>query len=161
MPWSGLINTPTEVDLYNVHLYPGDYFASATGSSQTGASRGLTLPDPYVVVLDPQTATAVAVDDNSAGGRDAVTIFRVPAEKDYLVAVGDLTGNTGTYEFDVFPSVPGGSVTPVLIAEFWTNPRTGQLEPLTGTVGTGINHPGQFGVMGVQEAGYSPDYLLS
>lgn len=190
MAFNGSISVPSEIDVYRVHLVPNvDYYAvAAGGSGQRGAAAGLTLPDPFVGVLDAETQSIVASDDNSQG-RDAITPFTVPAEKDYYLAVGDITGGTGSYETGIIERVSGSHVTGVMFAEFVVDPMTGQVVPAgsPGPMGqpgqstqqgdggpTGLlfaqpgTDPSQFevpglfssGTMGVQGSGFTPDSIL-
>lgn len=157
MTATGVITNPTEIDVYRVHLYPNvEYWATASGSgNKQGFIDGLTLYDPFVAVLDPETQATIGVDDNSLPNRDAQTRFVVPVEKDYFVSVGDATGGTGSYQVavvDVATANHGavGDMPLELFAEFAVNPQTGTFQPITVA-----------GVPEVQESGLTSGYLLT
>jgi hypothetical protein len=171
MAFNGVITNSLEIDVYRVHLVPSvEYWAVASGgASERGVQAGLTLPDPFVGVLDAETQAIVAADDNSAEP-DAITLFTVPAEKDYYLAVGDITGGTGSYETGVIERESGDHVAGELFTEFLVDPVTGMVEEKntgpTDLPGQDLTQfdPGQFesGTLGVQGSGYSPptDYFF-
>jgi hypothetical protein len=124
------ISAPFEVDTYAFHLLPNtDYTATVAGSS-TGGDSGLTLPDPFIAVVDLATQSPITYQDTSAeGSRDPVVFFQVPAERDYVVGVADLTGRTGSYEVAVSDQ-SGISLAGVPAGEFIFDPLSMTLTPL-------------------------------
>jgi hypothetical protein len=169
MTFKNEISQPYEIDVYNVHLTPNvEYVAVAVGlSGGQGTAEGLSLPDPFVFVMDlTGNGSVVAVDDDTAGDQNAGTVFTVPAERDYYLAVGDITGGTGVYETAVVATPSGIEAPGGLFAEFIYDPATGTVEEKNTQTASG-----QFevppllasGTMGVQGEGYTPinDFLFA
>lgn len=126
------ISTPNEVDAYAYHLLPNtDYLASVSGAS-TGSDFGipLSLPDPFVAVVDLSRQVPITFQDtNPQGGLDPSVSFRVPSQGDYIVGVADLTGGTGSYEVAV--TEPSGlHLTGVPAGQFLFDPVSGSLTPI-------------------------------
>jgi hypothetical protein len=104
-----LIAQPYELDGYLVNLQPGVNYTV----SVSGASHGGTLPDPFVGVGDLATGQIILTADNAPdGNRDPIASLTVqgPMAGSYLVAVGDTTGGTGTYNVAV--TDPQGNLAP-------------------------------------------------
>jgi hypothetical protein len=82
----GTIAVPNEVDVYSVHLWPNTNYTAVVQGLDTGSANGLdlTLPDPFIVVVDIINQTPVTFQDtNAEGGRDPAVVFTVPQEGDY------------------------------------------------------------------------------
>lgn len=141
----GNIAAPSELDGYVVQLQPGVTYTVAV----SGASHGQMLPDPFVAVADLSTGQMIAVADNTPdGGRDPMTSFVAPAGGNYMVAVGDATGGTGSYVVAV--TDPQGQVAPGFFVLDYQAPPAGQ-QP-GGQFGGPPSGTPSFGVLGVQDS---------
>ena len=94
------IAVPNEVDAWIVTLQPNTNYVALVHGVWSGDPRN-TLPDPFVGVASLTTDQFVQVEDNGLGGFDPHMTFQVPAAGDYVVAVGEVRGGTGTYQVRV------------------------------------------------------------
>jgi hypothetical protein len=151
------ISAPQEVDGYPVHLFGGvDYVASVFGQTIGGGS-GRTLPNPAVAILDTNLNVLDGQDDSWVLGADPLFKFKVPTTGDYVLAVTDLTGGTGSYEV-VFDVSQG---------PFQFGSPVGDFGPGAFNIGSGYVHgrrlatgaiaSGVLGVQGSAEDGDLPD----
>ena len=142
------IAVPNEVDAWIVTLQPNtSYLAIVSGASTSGGSS--TLRDPFVGVGSLTTGEVIQVQDNPpAGGMDPQMPFQVPAAGDYVVAVGDITGGTGTYQVGVFDQQanpqPTNFVTEIVVDPAMTSSTPGGIGPTPGSIGPGTS-PGGLG----------------
>ena len=167
MPTSNLIAVPNEVDAYVVQLQANTlYVASVTGSA-LGSSTGNTLPNPFVGIADFAGNVIAVQDDTPEGGVDPRLLFSVTTPGDYLVAVGDLTGGTGSYTIGVYDQFnnlqPGSFVTDVVVDPTMTSgPPPGSFDSQPGNFSViPPGQPGSVGVTGIpQNVGDGTDFAL-
>jgi hypothetical protein len=126
------ISTPYEVDAYSFHLFPNIDYIAAVVWAETGS--GLTLPDPWLAVVNPVDQSLIGyIDTNISGTKDAAMSFQVPYESDYLLGVTDLTGGTGSYSSSIRD--PNDIFQPGTAAgEFIYDPLTMTLTPISSEV---------------------------
>lgn len=135
MPTPGNIAVPNEVDNYAVQLKADTPYVAEVHGATTGAKDGFTLRDPFVLVGDLATGGILAVQDNTPkGGLDPILNFEVPVTGNYIVSVGSVVGDTGTYDMGIFDQK--GNLQPGV---FFTDIEVSPILPQVGITGVPQN----------------------
>ena len=87
-------------------LDSGEYYEALTYAGQAGQFITISLHsddfDPYLMVLDPNGAKVVEIDDSPGYGRDIVISMNLPMSGGYTIIVTSFeAGETGRFHLDV------------------------------------------------------------
>jgi len=88
---TGRVGVPTDVDNFFVSLQGGQTYTFELSSTASGG-----LADPYLILLDGN-GQPLAFDDDSAGGRNSLLVFKAPSTGNYQLSVSDYDAGIGNY----------------------------------------------------------------
>jgi hypothetical protein len=104
------ISQPFEVDLISMTLAGGvDYAVTVFGLSTFGGS----LPDPYLLIFDPNGQLLAYQDNSFIFGSDPFLEFRAPVTGNYTFGITDVNGGIGDYTLVADAAGP-----PIFFGEF-------------------------------------------
>ncbi len=115
------VNSISDRDAYSITLTAGDTVGFETSTPFDGQPDGMNLLDPKIEVYDP-AGHRVAMDSNSADGKNAFVAVTPAVSGVYRVVVSGETNGTGDYVLSTFnindaPVINSASVDKAIIDE--------------------------------------------